>query len=65
MKKWGRAGHPKSQKRKNLLKRARKSINRKYKGYGSKKSFKADRRTPKANRPRKSYKKGLGNLGDW
>lgn len=62
-KKWGKAGSPHSAKRKRLLARARKSIKRKYKGYGSKRSFKADR-SRRATHRRRSRKKGYGNTGD-
>jgi len=44
---------------------ARKFIKRKYRGYGSRRSFKADRKRKAKNRPAKKYRRGIGNLGDW
>jgi hypothetical protein len=64
MKKYGKIGAPHSAKRKRFLAKVRRSIHRKYKGYGSKRAFKADRRK-KGHRPLKKYKKGYGGQGDW
>ena len=64
-KKWGSIGAPKSAKRKRHMKKIAKQINRKYKGYGSKKSFVADRRKRAKHKPAKRYRKGIGNRGDW
>lgn len=64
MKKWGKIGSPHSPKRKRFLSRARRSIHRKYKGYGSKRAFKADRKKH-GSRPKKHYHKGYSGQGDW
>jgi hypothetical protein len=64
-KKWGKIGSPKSKKRKNWMKRASKQIDRKYKGYGSRRAFLMDKAKQAEYRPAKKYAKGIGDRGDW
>lgn len=64
MKKYGKIGSPHSAKRKRFLAKVRRHINRKYKGYGSRRAFKADRKRH-GKRPLKRYRKGYGGKGDW
>jgi hypothetical protein len=59
MKKWGKIGSPRSAKRKRFLKKIRKQ-RRRYKGYGSRRSFISDRRKHAKRRPAKKYRRGIG-----
>jgi hypothetical protein len=63
-KKWGKAGSPHSKKRKNVLKRASKEIQRKYREI-SRRAFLLDRSKQAMYRPAKKYKTGIGDRGDW
>jgi len=64
-KKYGKVGSPHSRKRKLWMKRIAKEVNRKYKGYGSRRAFLLDRAKHAKYRPAKKYEKGIGNRGDW
>lgn len=65
MKKWGAIGSPKSRKRKLWMARIRKQVDRKYKGYASKRAWQLDRKKKAKYRPAKHYREGIGNRGDW